>query len=174
MLETTPSVPCVGAHSRSSLRPVSTFSATELEDAIRCMKSTLESPIPGLPDEALPDSPSVVPEAMRHIEGSDTQEMKKYRCGELTEEHFLQLWNMREPFVLTDVTDPATPETLLDLKTHGRKVCTTAFYEKGTLNTKRSTLGAYFKTWDRVRKPLPPLQIRVSFLTLCPMYSHSR
>jgi hypothetical protein len=124
------------------------------------MEPILLSPSPKLLKIFANAQPSVIPESMRHAEPY-TQNMCKYRVGELTDEVFLEKWINREPFVLTEISDSTTPQDLLDLKNHKLTQCTTTFYDGQVWQNRESTLSTYFKAWEKDQLPKKSLQIWV-------------
>ena len=136
------------------------------------MKPILSYPPPKVPQIFTNAQPSeVIAEAIRHTEPC-TQNMCKYQVGELTDEVFLEKWINREPFVLTGICDSTPPQDLLDLKSHGLKRCTTTYYDGQVWQNKKSTLGAYFKTWEKDQLPKKSLQIRVRPNVLVSLFAH--
>ena len=170
------STPCVGPHCKAWFYAVSVFSVEDLQDAIKAMELVLTAPLPQAVGQspALPSIvaestvfPSNVPESTCEVEERDMRDMERYQVGELSDVDFMRMWSRREPFVLVGVVDPATPDELFDLTKHKAKRCTVSFYDDGIWNTKRSTLGAYFKSWSREQSVEQSLQIRVCASILC-------
>jgi hypothetical protein len=157
------SLPCTGPHCKTWFRPVSVFSAAELQDAISRMEGALGSPLHEFLRQ-VPYFPPIVAESQRHVEGVDMLEMKRYKVGDLTDQQFMGLWRRREPFVLVGVIDPATPEELFDLKKHKGKKCKITYYEGGVWCTEESTLGNYFKSWGKKQSRSLQIRVRASML----------
>jgi hypothetical protein len=157
------SLPCTGPHCKTWFRPVSVFSAAELQDAISRMEGALASPLHEFLRQ-VPYFPPIVAESQRHVEGVDMLEMKRYKVGDLTDQQFMGLWRRREPFVLVGVIDPATPEELFDLKKHKGKKCKITYYEGGVWCTEESTLGNYFKSWGKKQSRSLQIRVRASML----------
>jgi hypothetical protein len=123
------------------------------------MESLLASPSPS--HQRFSDGqPSVIAEAMRHAD-SHMQNMCKYEVSELTDDVFLEKWSNKEPFILRGITHSTSPQDLLDLKNNRLKRCTTTFYDGQVWQTKKSTLGTYFKCWEKDQSPDKSLQIWV-------------
>ena len=150
---------CSDIHCNTWFRPVAIFTAEAVQDYIGVMEAVLALPPPKALD-AVTDGSCTVPEAARRDE-LYILDMPKYQVGELTNDVFLEKWASREPFVLTGIIESKTPEELLNLKKTKGKHCTTTFYDGDIWSTARSTLGGYFKTWEKDQLPTRSLQIRV-------------
>lgn len=162
----TPSTPCVGPHCKTWLTPTAVFSVEELNEHICAMESTLRSPPPKCLDPP-PDTQHLIPESRRD-KAPYSQEMCKYKVGNLSEQVFIKKWINKEPFVLVGITKSTSPAELLDLKQNGRKRCTTSFYDGETSHIKQSTLATYFKSWNGQSSSNRSLQIRVRARVLFP------
>jgi hypothetical protein len=156
---------CPDIHCKKWFKPVTVFTPDVLQYHIAAMEAILA--LPPLKDLTVPNEQPIVPEVNRHME-SYTQNMPKYNAGELTNDLFLEKWRNREPFVLTGIVESTKPEELLDLKRNRAKHCMTSYYDDGIWHTRRSTLGSYFKVWERDQLPKRSLQIRVCrYLAWC-------
>ena len=162
IFEGPPPKPCAGTHSKTWFCPISVFSVEELRGAIDAMESVMESDLH--PHQGLfPGLQPIIPESSRLTAGSMLQ-MKKYKAKDLTHESFTRLWSSREPFVLANVSDPATPGELFGLDKYESQQCTTMFYDGAMWQVEGSTLGKYFKSWDEKQLLGRSLQIRVRSL----------
>lgn len=144
-------------HDQMSFIPVSFLSIGELNDALQKMAAVnvnSESP-------PSPMSPPFVSECDRSMEGSHTHKIRRYSLSELSEEEFAGLWTRCEPFILTDVVTPTTPEEILDLDPLKPHMCTTAYYDGSAWVETQSTLEEYFGNKKRAPRDSHIWQIRV-------------
>lgn len=137
--ELDPSLPCLKIHSKTRLFPVSSFLEAELTDTIREMETlTVSSPVMGA-SLAFQDTDTSMP---------DTQPIRRFKSGDLTNEQLDILMSGAEPFVLTDVIKPGSPSELLDLTNDCPHPCKTTYFDGTGWCDKDCTLEKYFSRWE--------------------------